>query len=137
MEKEAYSADPVYHDVSQQAREPSPSIGVVEALTSFVQNITNFSGRARRSEYWWVVLVLSIASTLLGNLLPDLEAIIRIVIGLSQIPLLVRRLHDTGKKWTYALFELIPLVGTLIVLIQCARDSDPGPNQFGPSPKYN
>ncbi|MBR5126330.1 MAG: DUF805 domain-containing protein, partial [Oscillospiraceae bacterium] len=31
-------------------------LGFVEAIKLFFQNFTNFSGRARRSEYWWVCL---------------------------------------------------------------------------------
>jgi uncharacterized membrane protein YhaH (DUF805 family) len=31
---------------------------------------------------------------------------------------------------------LLPLVGWIIVLIQLCKDSDPGENQFGVSPKY-
>lgn len=35
-------------------------IGFVDAIKMFYQNYANFSGRADRAQYWWVVLYLFI-----------------------------------------------------------------------------
>jgi len=46
----------------------------------------------------------------------------------------VRRLHDTNKSGWWLLLCLIPL-GGLVILVFCCIEGDPGPNQYGPSPK--
>lgn len=118
--------------------EPAPSVGIVEAVVKCFQNAFNFSGRARRSEYWWVVLVFSIVSGVLGQFdntfLPGLWSLIILIPNLS---LSVRRLHDTGKSGWYLLWNLLPLIGSIMVLVHLASDSDPNTNAYGPNPKFN
>ena len=41
-------------------------IGMVDAVKLFIANYFNFSGRASRSEYWWFVLAMVIASFVCG-----------------------------------------------------------------------
>lgn len=73
-----------------------PSLGFIEAFNSSTGKIFQFSGRARRSEYWWtqaIVFAINIILTPLIGFLADL----------ATIPLTVRRLHDTGRSgWWYA-----------------------------------
>lgn len=48
----------------------------------------------------------------------------------------VRRWHDRGKSWAWALLGFVPLVGWLWQGIECGYlEGTLGPNQFGPSPK--
>ena len=42
--------------------------------------------------------------------------------------------YDNGKPGTYYLFVLIPLVGSIILLVWFCQDST-GDNQWGPNPK--
>ena len=42
------------------------TIGMVDAVKLFIANYFNFSGRASRSEYWWFVLAMVIASFVCG-----------------------------------------------------------------------
>lgn len=105
-----------------------------------------FSGRARRSEYWYFTLFNIIASILLvivdaafGTL--NAEAGMGLLGGLYTLAVLipslavsVRRLHDTDRSGWWLLLALIPLVG-LVLLVFMASDSSPGQNRFGPNPK--
>ena len=50
---------------------------------------------------------------------------------------IIRRLHDTGRSGWNFFYILIPFIGTIILLCWLAEDSDPAPNQYGPSPKYD
>ena len=60
-----------------------------------------------------------------------------IALGIPCLCAAVRRLHDIGKSgWTY-LIGLVPIVGTIILLVWLAKDSDPETNMYGPSPKYD
>jgi uncharacterized membrane protein YhaH (DUF805 family) len=49
----------------------------------------------------------------------------------------VRRLHDTGRPGWWILIGLIPLVGGIVLLVFAVSDSQPGSNEYGPSPKEN
>ena len=66
--------------------------------------------------------------------------ILYVVYGLGVIvpglAVAVRRLHDTNKSGWMLLIGLIPLVGSILLLVFYFTDGDPGTNRFGPSPKY-
>ena len=46
----------------------------------------------------------------------------------------IRRLHDLGRSGWYFLLILIPLIGTIILLIWFCMRGTVGPNQYGPDP---
>ncbi len=127
-------------------------MGFTEAVKSVFSNYTNFSGRARRSEYWYFVLfnmlinfVLSTLMALGGGYSDEMSAFAMIIAGLMSIYGLVaiipgiavsiRRLHDTGRSGWNLLWGFVPLIGSIIVLIFMATDSVQGENQYGPNPK--
>ena len=119
-----------------------------EAITTVFSKYATFSGRARRSEYWYWVLftglvsgALSILATATGHdgdpnkffsLLSSLFSLGVFVPGLSVC---WRRLHDIGKSGAWYLIVLIPLVGWILMIVWCCQDSQPGDNQYGPNPK--
>ena len=113
----------------------SQPVGFLEAVKLAFQHYADFNGRARRSEYWWFTLFNTIASSVIGAIAPDLAWIWTLIVLVPGIALVVRRLHDAGKSGWFYLWGLIPLVGTIIVLIQLLKDSAPD-NQWGPNPKY-
>lgn len=100
-----------------------------------------FGGRARRSEYWYFWLFNIIASFIIGfadgmaganNLLILLYSLASILPGLG---VMVRRLHDTDHSGWWFWVGLIPIVGSIILLVLLVSDSTPGNNRFGPNPK--
>ena len=114
---------------------------MIEAYKKFLQNYTVFTGRSRRADYWWACLanmiitaVLSVITTILP-VLSFLSGIYGLAILIPDIAIVVRRLHDIGKSGWYCLIALIPLVGSIILLIWLATDSQPGPNAYGENPK--
>ena len=113
----------------------SQSVSFLEAVKLFFTHYTDFKGRSRRSEYWWVVLFNAIVGTLIGAIAPDITWIWSLVILVPTLALVVRRLHDVGKRGWFYLWILLPLVGGIVVLIQLLKDSAPD-NQWGPNPKY-
>lgn len=108
-------------------------------------NYANFSGRARRKEFWMFNLInflINVALILLAFYVPAIANIaigIFVVYGLAvMVPSLAvtfRRLQDTGRKGLWILISLIPFVGALILIVFCVMDSQHGENQFGPNPK--
>ena len=118
-----------------------PQVDIKTAVIKALQPYFNFEGRARRSEYWWFVLAnfcASIVLSFLGNLInfPWLTSILSLALLIPSLGLTARRLHDIGKSGWMMLISIIPIVGAILLIIWCAKDGDPQPNQYGPSTKY-
>lgn len=110
------------------------------AVSSVFSQYTGFSGRARRSEFWWYTLFTVIVYLVVGVVDAVLKTgILGLIVGLAlllpTLAVTVRRLHDTGRSGWWILIGLIPLVGAIVLLVFECSDSQPGPNRFGPSPK--
>ena len=106
------------------------------------RNCLDFDGRARRSEYWYFVLFNFVASLLLAIcvfLLPVVGLVTYMIYVFGVISphfsLIIRRLHDTNRSGWNMLFYLIPLAGTIIMLIFLVEEGTYGPNRYGPDPK--
>jgi uncharacterized membrane protein YhaH (DUF805 family) len=108
-----------------------------------LKKYTLFTGRARRSEYWYFVLVSVGISIVLGIV----DAILRKTIGVGPLGTLyglavlvpgtavaIRRLHDTDRSGWWALLALVPLVG-LVLIVFLAQDSMASTNRYGQNPK--
>ncbi len=114
-----------------------------------LRNYAVFEGRARRKEYWLFILfnvlaliLLNIADNLLGTYDEELKtgllsAIYSLVVIIPSIAVSVRRLHDTDKSGWWLLLYLIPLFGSLVLLIFFVLDSQVGTNRFGVNPKLD
>lgn len=122
------------------------------AKKAYINNFSNLSGRARRSEYWYTVLanlVIQISLILLGVIFyllsPELLSVsifIGIIYVLYSIAIIIpglamiaRRLHDIGKSGWFYLITFVPFVGGIIIIVFLATDSEPGENKWGPKPK--
>jgi len=126
----------------------------VKALKQYL----DFSGRARRREYWMfvlvnvvIVIVLSVIDTLLGtggfratagggsfyaaNSLGLLSGLYTLAVLLPSIAVTVRRLHDTDRSGWWILLGFIPIIGGIILLVFYVLEGTRGPNRFGPDPK--
>jgi uncharacterized membrane protein YhaH (DUF805 family) len=108
--------------------------------TCLTAKYATFSGRARRSEYWWFglfeILALVVLS-LIGLVIkfPYLGSLAMLAFLAPSLGVSVRRMHDIGKSGWWLLIGLVPFVGGIILLVFTVMDSKPGPNQYGPSPK--
>lgn len=68
-------------------------LGFMEAVKNVLSNLTNFNGRARRSEYWWYVLATSVVSGIINMIfssIPLVNIIISCVISLSTVAVAAR-----------------------------------------------
>lgn len=106
-----------------------------------LENWKDFSGRARRREYWMYMLFLSICSIIIGIIgsiagIPTiLSFIFTLVTILPSIAVNVRRMHDIGKSGYWLFICFIPLIGSLWFLFLAVQDGQPGTNQYGANPK--
>ena len=134
---------------------PRPSVSIVQAVKLWLKNWKNFSGRASRSEYWWVTLATFIVMTVLmmvmmvvvfgavaasngsdtavGVALASMYGIMALVSLAAFVPSLslgIRRLHDTNQSgWMY-LLTFIPSIGGIILLVLMAQASNPAGARF-------
>ena len=105
-----------------------------------LENYANFEGRARRSEYWWFVLINMIISFVIGFVFGLLAGVLEspaiamvgniysLAVLVPSLAVGVRRIHDVGKSgW----FILIPIYNLILFF----TEGDKGPNEYGPDPK--
>ncbi len=112
-----------------------------------LKQYADFSGRARRKEYWMFALfnfIFLIVAMILDNVLGltagelpygvfyFLYAFAVLIPGLAVA---VRRLHDVGKSGWMILIALIPIIGAIWLLVLMVTDSQQGTNKWGQNPK--
>jgi uncharacterized membrane protein YhaH (DUF805 family) len=119
-----------------------------------LKKYADFTGRARRSEYWLFTLFIIIVEVVylvllgitggLGNSgqmngaamgLTGIYGIFILAILIPSIAVGFRRLHDTDRSAWWLLIAFIPLIGSLALLIFYILPGTTGPNRFGPDPK--
>ncbi len=107
----------------------------------FIDPIKNqyadFQGRTTRKEYWMFILVyvliyipLAIVTEMLN--LQIIGFVFSLAVIVPSIAIAARRLHDIGKSGWWQLISLIPLVGTIILIVWLATKSE-GDNTYGSS----
>lgn len=114
----------------------------------------DFSGRASRQEFWMFVLfnllfamAWALVAGLLTGLLGDsfnqesrlifMYKLIAIYYAVTTVPAMavgVRRLHDTGRSGWWMLIGLVPLVGSIWLIVLMCSDDNPGDNRYGSPP---
>ena len=121
--------------------------------TCLTQKYATFSGRARRSEFWWFVLfnalvsfVASIIDSVIGTKYTYtvgsvtyssgglVQSLAGLALLLPYLAVTTRRLHDSGKTALWWFLWIIPPVGFVVFLIFALIDSGPD-NRYGPNPK--
>lgn len=112
-----------------------------------LKKYATFSGRAQRAEYWYfllfstlIVIALSVIDGMTGSYNEDtgwglLSGLYSLAILLPSIAVGARRLHDTSRTGWWLLIGLIPVIGTIVLIVFFVLDSTPGDNAYGPNPK--
>lgn len=127
------------------------NIDFLECVKScYTTKYKDFTGRARRREYWycWLIYVIlqgvigTITNTLGGILGNDsiivwvLTLALYIAVAIPNIAVATRRLHDIGKSGWAQLIAFVPLVGWLILVYWLIKEGEPGDNKYGSNPKF-
>ncbi|WEV73858.1 DUF805 domain-containing protein [Bifidobacterium sp. ESL0798] len=98
----------------------------IEAVKRFFLNYVRFSGRASRSEFWWVQLFLLIFYFVLlfldVLLFRKAAGFIDIIVGLAlfipNLSITIRRLHDSNKSgWWWLLPYGLDIAGGMIMVL--------------------
>ena len=97
-----------------------------QAVRSALGNYVTFSGRARRSEYWWFYLftilvslatsgVDSVLSNAFDNEIGIVNTIASLALLLPSLAVTARRLHDTGRTGWWMVLPVVPVLATVVV----------------------
>lgn len=123
-----------------------------------LRKYAEFSGRARRREFWffWLFLVgieivFSILIGIAGGSMTAVEgfgamngaakalfgvyALVMLGLLIPSIAVAIRRLHDTNRSAWWILIGLVPVIGALMLFVFYLLDGTPGPNKYGEDPK--
>lgn len=104
------------------------------------EHYADFSGRARRKEYWMFILfnfvISCVLAVIFGRLLNVswVSGLYSLAVLVPSIAVSVRRLHDIGKSGWWLLLSLIPIVNLYLIYLLCV-DSQPDTNEWGENPK--
>jgi uncharacterized membrane protein YhaH (DUF805 family) len=122
-----------------------------------LKKYADFSGRARRKEFWTftlvnvvILFVLAVVAAMMGGLagaqgsgapssgamfLGFVFVLFYLAVLIPSLAVQVRRLHDTGKSGWWWFIQLVPFIGGIWLLVLFLLDSEAGSNQWGPNPK--
>ena len=105
-----------------------------------LKQYADFSGRARRKEYWMFTLFSFIITAIIGAIDNTLgtgffSGLYALVMFIPHLAVSVRRLHDIGKSGWMLLVLFIPIVGIIWLLILHINEGDIGTNLYGEDPK--
>lgn len=133
---------------------PLPDATPVQAVVRYVRNYAVFTGRASRSEYWWVIcfdaiVVLALAlpaltltrasssivgdTTRIGAAGAPFIVLLAVFLLASICPSITiywRRMHDANLPGTLWFLRLIPSIGDLVCLILALLPSNPAGVRF-------
>ena len=134
---------------NQQSDDNTPGVTFKDSWKICLSKITDFSGRASRSEFWKFYLsffvlyflilaiifmvIVSANPYISDGALDALATILAIPAGLITLSATVRRLHDTNKSGWLILISLIPFIGLIVVII-LLFEGDKGKNKYGDNP---
>jgi len=114
-----------------------------------LKQYADFSGRARRKEFWMFTLfcciIVSITAGITGYGIAKggsilvVGTILNFAVSLAflvpSLAVMVRRLHDIGKSGWWYFINFIPLIGGILLLIWFCTNSQKGENKWGANPK--
>lgn len=98
-----------------------------------LKKYADFSGRARRKEYWSFVVLFFVGLTVLGWIgnqvgVGYLVGLVALGLVIPLIACEVRRMHDTDHSGWWIFVPIAPIIFSLM-------EGTKGPNRFGDDPK--
>ena len=113
-------------------------INLFNAIKICFKKFFIFTNRASRSEYWWFILFYTIFATI-PTFVPNENVVVfgyimSLLLFIPGIAATVRRLHDINKSGWFIFISLIPILGSIIVLVMTIEKGTLGKNRFGEYP---
>jgi uncharacterized membrane protein YhaH (DUF805 family) len=99
-----------------------------QAIANGFKNYVTWKGRATRAEYWWWTLFIYLAA-LFGPAY-WLLVVVSLVFLLPSLAVTIRRLHDIDRSGGWFWIILVPVAGSIVLLVFALLPSTPGKNRF-------
>jgi len=114
-------------------------VGFGEAVSTCFKKSVVWEGRAPRAEYWWFELaqvLILVAALIIDQILGTgvIYIIAAIALILPSLAVLIRRLHDTDRTGWWFWIMILPIIGTIVILVFTLIAGDEGDNKYGPNP---
>ena len=112
------------------------NFNMIDWFVKCLKNYANFSGRARRKEFWFFYLtciILGIISQIVDAVLntePLFNGVLNLALLIPTLAAGTRRLHDTGRSGWWQLIGLT-IIGLIPLIIWLASDTKRENNQWG------
>ena len=109
---------------------------MIQAYKNFFKGYADFTGRATRSDFWWVWLMNSIlflplyifwfqmalkdaggTDPILGVAIISVYVILAIVLFTPSLAVKVRRLRDAGFHWAFIFLHFVPMGGLALLVL--------------------
>lgn len=104
-------------------------------MSFFVWLFFSFKGRSTRALYWTGMMPILLLGLAVITARPEAWAI-QYVLGLalawSAVAVTVKRWHDLDKSGWWSLLYLVPVVGSLWIMLECGcLEGSAGRNRYG------
>lgn len=109
---------------------------LIDAFTSGWKRSFDYTGRSNRGDYWWfvlanliigvVLLIPSSGTSAISNFFGTIYSLYSVATIVPGLPLAIRRLRDVGKAWPWIFLALIPIIGTIWLIVLFVQPSIPG-----------
>ena len=125
------------------------NVSLKDSWSICLNKLTDFTGRASRSEFWKfylsflvmfililfgiLVLIIMVNPNISDGALDVITYAFSIPGALFTLSATVRRLHDTNKSGWFVLLGFIPFIG-IVLLIMLVLPGDKGKNKYGVNP---
>ena len=93
-----------------------------ESVKTCFNKYAVFEGRASRSEYWWFVLFLILASVVTSIISLKLNSLFGLAMLVPSISAATRRLHDTNRSGWWQLIAFLPVIGAIVLIVFLAQE---------------
>ena len=109
---------------------------MIQAYKNFFKGYADFTGRATRSDFWWVWLLNSIlflplyifyfqmalkdsreTDPILGVAIISIYMILAIVLFIPSLAVKVRRLRDADLHWAFIFLYFVPMGGIALLVL--------------------
>ena len=112
---------------------------LLDSIRTVFRKYATFTGTATRPEFWWFVLFTAIAHLALNSLNivtahgtvylgASLSGMFGVIACVPTLAVTVRRLRDSGHRWTNLFWLLLPIVGLIILIVRLAEPGEPQPD---------
>ncbi len=109
-------------------------MGFTDAVKTCFGKYADFSGRAKRPEFWWYWLFVFLVSLAISAVARSASLLFSLATLLPSLAVGTRRLHDTDRSGWWQLLYFIPIIGWIIMIIFLVIEGCAGDNKYGSPP---